>query len=111
MTSPEDNPNRFMLHFKDVLGVVTGGTRALHATPLPGIAYVFNEVVIKGLQKEDAGSRITIMDIQGRILLSETLSANVGETGKANYRLMLSSGIYVASLSGNRSLTLKFTGR
>jgi hypothetical protein len=110
-TSPEDDPNRFVLHFKDMLGVVTNAARALHATPLPGIAYVANEVLINGLQKEDAGSRIVITDIQGRILLNETLPMNVGETGKANYRLPLSSGIYVASLSGNRSLTTKFTGR
>jgi hypothetical protein len=110
MTSPEDNPNRFVLHFKDVPGVVTD-TKALHAMPLPGIAYSSNEITVTGLQKEDAGSRIIITDIQGRILLSETLPANVGETGKAAYRVLLSSGIYVASLSGNRSLTIKFTGR
>jgi hypothetical protein len=109
-TSPSDNPDRFVLHFKDMLGVVTDA-RALHAMSLPGIAYVSGEVVVTGLQKEDAGSRIIITDIQGRILLSETLPANVGETGKANYCLMLSSGIYVASLSGNRSLTIKFTGK
>jgi hypothetical protein len=111
MTSPEDNPKRFVLHFRDVLGDATDDSRALHATPLPGIAYISGEITITGLHKEDAGSRITITDVQGRILLNEALPTNVGETGKAAYRLLLSSGIYVASLSGNRSLTLKFTGR
>jgi hypothetical protein len=110
-TSPEDNPNRFVLHFRDMLGVSTDAARALHAMPLPGIAYNSNEIIITGLQKEDAGSRLIITDVQGRILLNETLPANVGETGKATYRLPLSSGIYVASLSGNRLLTIKFTGR
>jgi hypothetical protein len=109
-TSPEDNLNRFILHFRDMLTQPTN-VEALCATPAPCIAYIANEVVINDLQKEDAGSRIIITDIQGRILLGEILPANVGETGKANYRLPLSSGIYVASLSGNRSLTTKFTGR
>jgi hypothetical protein len=111
-TSPEDNPNRFVLHFKDMLTQSTN-VGALCATPFsqPRITYISNEITLTDLQKEDAGSRITITDVQGRILLNETLPANVGETGKANYRLMLSSGIYVASLSGNRSLTIKFTGR
>jgi hypothetical protein len=111
-TSPEDNPKRFILHFKDMSKQPTN-VEALRATPSSQarIAYISNEITISGLQKEDAGSRITITDVQGRILLNETLPANVGETGKAGYRLPLSSWIYVASLSGNRSLTLKFTGR
>jgi hypothetical protein len=109
-TSPEDNPNRFVLHFRDMLTQPTDAG-ALRARPFLRITYISNEITISDLQKEDAGSRIIITDIQGRILMNETLPANVGETGKANYSLPLSSGIYVASLSGNRSLTLKFTGR
>jgi hypothetical protein len=110
-TSPEDNPNRFILHFKDMLKQATVGAVRATPSPQPRIAYISNEIKISGLQKEDAGSRIVITDIQGRILLNETLPANVGETGKAGYRLSLSSGIYMASLSGNRSLTIKFTGK
>jgi hypothetical protein len=109
-TSPEDDPNRFVLHFRDMLKQPTDAG-AWRAMPSPRIAYASNEIAISGLQKEDAGSRIIITDVQGRILLSGILPANVGETGKAGYRLPLSSGIYVASLSGNRSLTIKFTGR
>jgi hypothetical protein len=111
-TSPEDDPKRFILHFRDVLMQSTN-VGALRATPSsqPRIAYISSEITIIGLQKEDAGSHLTIADAQGRILLNETFPANVGETGKVAYRLPLSSGIYVASLSGKRSLTLKFIGR
>jgi hypothetical protein len=108
-TAPTDNSNRFILHFKNVLGTAAGISDALYAKP--HIAYASSEITISGLQKVDAGSRLTITDIQGRILLNETLPANVGETGWVAYRLPLLSGIYIASLSGNRSLTVKFAGK
>jgi hypothetical protein len=114
-SAPTDDPNRFILHFRDVLGATTGIGDGIVQTrliaSLPKITHAGNEITVTGLQKTDAGSRIAITDIQGRILLSEVLPANVGETGKAAYRLPLSSGIYVATLSGSRSLTLKFTGK
>jgi hypothetical protein len=110
MTSPEDDPKRFVLHFRDVLMQSTDA-EAWRAVPAPRIAHISGEITIFGLQKEDAGSRIIIADAQGRIFLDKTLPENVGETGKVAYRLPLSSGIYVASLSGKRSLTLKFIGR
>jgi hypothetical protein len=112
-SAPTDDPNRFILHFRDVLGAASGidPVQSRLIASLPKIIHAGNEITVSGLQKTDAGSRITITDIQGRILLSETLPANVGETGKAIYRLPLSTGIYVASLSGSRSLTLKFTGK
>jgi hypothetical protein len=113
-TTPDDNPNRFILHFKDVLNVATGieayavETSYRTSLPLPSITQAANEITISGLQKTDAGAIIAITDAQGRILLKETLPPVVGETGKIAYRLPVSSGIYIASLSGSRSSTLKF---
>ncbi|MDR2627193.1 MAG: hypothetical protein LBC40_04080 [Dysgonamonadaceae bacterium] len=112
-TAPGDDPHRFILHFKDVLGASTGAyaVETPHGRSLPGIAYAANEITIGGLQKEDAGSTITVSDVQGRILLKERFSQAVAESGTVGYSLPLSPGIYVASLSGSRSITIKFTGR
>jgi hypothetical protein len=108
-TSPTDSHLRFVLHFKGSPDIPSGVESASVSTLK--IACVSGGIVISGLQKIDAGSQITVSDVQGRILLNEFLPASVGETGKTTYRLPLSSGIYVAALSGSRSLTVKFTGR
>jgi hypothetical protein len=105
-TSPTDNPNRFVLHFKDLLSETTG-TDKLAASSIR-IAYASGELTLSGLQKADVGSRITVTDVQGRILMQEMLPEHVGETGKIDYRLLLSAGVYIGSLSGKRSLTTKF---
>jgi hypothetical protein len=83
-------------------------TSYMTSLPLPIITCAANEITINGLQKEDAGATITVSDAQGRILLKEKLSQTVAEAGTIGYSLPLSKGIYVASLSGSRSITVKF---
>jgi hypothetical protein len=103
-THPEDNSNRFILHFRNILGT---GMEMQSLTPLR-VVYASGELTVSGLRPADAGARIAVADVQGRILLQEVIPPEAGETGKISYRATMSAGVYVAALSGNRSLTSKF---
>jgi hypothetical protein len=60
--------------------------------------------VIKGLNNNDLGSRLTVTDMQGRTLLS----TEVQNAPELRVPFTASEGVYIVQLKGARNLTLKF---
>jgi hypothetical protein len=102
-TAPNDNPNRFILHFRDVLGMATGLESSKSFKSL-SILSRNNELVVQGLEDIDTGSQLQIYDMQGRLLKQATVT----QIPEMQLSLSLSEGVYIARLQGKRSITLKF---
>jgi hypothetical protein len=98
LTSPQDNPERFIVHFD-------------HPTALDDVQdnflqcyYDRGTLVVKGLADRDLGSSIFVVDMQGRIVKQEIVSL----TPEVHIPLQLSDGLYLIRLQGNRNVTVKF---
>ena len=66
--------------------------------------YSNGEIVIKGLNVKDLHSNISILDMQGRIILS----TKVKDSSELRLPFAASEGVYIVKLQGERNLTLKF---
>ena len=96
----EDISERFVVHF-----TAYAPTSIDYATDTFLTCYYSNgEVVIKGLNRQDLDSMISIMDMQGRILLS----TDVKDSSELRLPFASTEGVYIVKLQGERSLTLKF---
>jgi hypothetical protein len=102
-TNPADNPNRFVLHFRDVLGAATGLKSLKSLMPL-SVFSKDNELVIQGLEDCDTGSQLLVYDMQGQLLQQ----AIVTQTPEMRLPVSLSEGVYILRLQGKRVFTLKF---
>ena len=95
--TPRDSEQRFIVHFQSPVGMES-------ITSELQMYYSKNRLLISGLEASDKGSTLRIVDMQGRIIINESID---------NYPeqivdLSLVQGAYVARIEGNRSLTIKF---
>jgi hypothetical protein len=101
--SPGDLAERFTVRFQP--SPATGvGDEGVSSAPLPRIVNVGNEIIIKGLSDDDAGSRLQITDLQGRLLRQAT----VVQSPEMRLPAPSADGIYIFRMEGKRILTLKF---
>jgi hypothetical protein len=105
-TAPADNPARFILHFRDVLGAATG-LDALAPLSAIRIYSTGDGVIIQGLETSDSGSQLQIYDTRGLLLHQSPVT----RTPEMRLPVSLSEGVYIFRLQGSRSFTVKFTGR
>jgi hypothetical protein len=98
-SSPQDTPDRFTVYFSNA---PTGLEKI--ADSFLQCYYGHNELVVKGLGKEDLNSSLFVIDMQGRVL------QKVAVTSVPEMRIPvgLSEGVYLARLQGARSITVKF---
>jgi hypothetical protein len=97
--SPQDTPERFVVHFSNApLGLEPVADSFLQCY------YHQDELVVKGLRKEDINSSLFIVDMQGRILQKTAIT----QTPEIHIPFRLSEGVYLARLQGSRSITVKF---
>jgi hypothetical protein len=101
-TVPNDNPDRFVLHFKDVLGAATD-LKSKALKPLSVLSRN-NELIIQGLDDTDTGSQLLVYDTQGQLLQQ----AIVTQAPEMRLPLSLSEGVYILRLQGKRVFTIKF---
>ena len=98
---PGDNPDRFMIYFKTPTGVDDVASSNL-------LCYYSNgEIIIKGLEEQDKNSVVAIIDMNGRII-QKTVIVNYPEM---HIPLNLTKGVYVAKITGKRSVIVKFSNK
>ena len=94
---PGDSKDRFVVHFTLPTDINDMNTQAL--------TMFYNKqsqtLEVKGLTEKDINSSLTVTDTQGRILRKEDLK----ESHEVNY---LIEGVYIAKITGERSVVLKF---
>ncbi|GAB6012534.1 T9SS type A sorting domain-containing protein [Viscerimonas tarda] len=96
---PGDRNARFILHFSDAANSLEN----VRNTEI-GIFYHNKTLNITGLSSEDSGCDVSVLDIQGRLLLWHKIEM-VPDT---NIPALLESGAYIVKLTGNgRSLIKK----
>jgi hypothetical protein len=98
--SQEDLPGRFNVLFQPQAAT---DLEELSNTPLR-IYYAAGQIAVKGLNVEDAGSRIQIVDVQGQLLQQATVT----QTPEMYITAPLAEGVYIFRLEGKRVVTLKF---
>jgi hypothetical protein len=64
-----------------------------------------DEIIVKGLDDDDAGSRLLIYDTQGQLLLQTAVT----QSSEMRLRIPLADGIYIFRMEGKRVFTLKFS--
>ncbi|NDV47944.1 hypothetical protein D0T49_12910, partial [Paludibacter sp. 221] len=95
VSSPEDNPDRFMVYFKEV------DTQKL--SDLYGY-YHNGELHIKMLQESDKDSRLYLYDMKGMLIKEDIITNYPSYTTAAD----LIPGVYVVRIEGTRKVSLKF---
>ncbi|MCE5174317.1 MAG: T9SS type A sorting domain-containing protein [Bacteroidales bacterium] len=70
----------------------------------PSVCYVNKQIVVKGLDSEELGSSVYIIDMQGKIQQRQTIN-KIPETTIDHAYLV--DGLYIVRIEGKRSVTLK----
>jgi hypothetical protein len=91
--------NRFVLRFQDAdADIIGNGDDAISCY------YNSSTLYIDGLTDEDKGSMVQVFDMQGRLVMKDT----VDRVPSDEFSKMLAHGTYVLKITGKRSHTAKF---
>lgn len=100
--NPTDSPNRFTLIFtRSVDGI--GPEDTDDDNQLIYAHYKDNDLKVSGFQMEDYGSKLSVYNIQGRLLHQTSVEDN-----SVNIRETLLPGVYLVKVVGNKSHVAKF---
>lgn len=91
-TSPTDNTDRFVLHFRYPLGIEDDKDNASNIY----VHYSNGELYVKGLSESNIGDDIQLTDIQGRVLYRSTVS----DYPDYSVSYPLNNGVYILKISG-----------
>ena len=93
--------NRFVLHFAKV----SEDNKIIENTGTPiSCRYSNSDLIIRGLNSDDIGSRLEIFDLQGR-LMAQT---KIVDAPEMVYTKPLGTGTYIVRITGKRNFTTKF---
>lgn len=97
----QEDALRFTLHFtpKESSAIDTPALDAI------GLHYASGALTISSLSEADAGSMLSVVDMQGRVVLKRSLRADDMRIDLT----ALSSGVYFARIDGSRTASLKFS--
>ncbi len=101
--SPGDEPNRFVVYFVDTKATSEVGDEAI--VPIMAVCKG-KTVVIKNLQEMmDKDSRLSIIDLQGRLLIRDIVSQYPDQQIDVS---KLETGTYILKITGKRHYSFKF---
>ena len=101
ISSPADNPGRFVLHFNSPVSVNAEMQSVLEAY------YSLGSLYIRNLQEMDLGGTVSLYDVSGVLVLQEVIA----EIPVMQIATSLNKGTYILKLAGKRNLVVKIAVR
>jgi len=100
ISSPDDPANRFVLHFRNTVGIGDGDDDDSDDI---NMYYINNTLTIQGLINDDIGSIVHIYDINGHMMYQEKIQ-EIPVTQISKY---FPKGAYIVKLAGKRPVVKK----
>lgn len=98
--TPNDSESRFVVHFyKSTLGVESDNQANIT------IRYKDNLLKVMNLMDADVNSKLSVLDMQGRMLLQTTITDTPTQSIDV---VNLTPGVYIGRVDGKRNATVKF---